>query len=171
MASYDAGKGEVIAYIMELNPQRILDVGACDGKWAKMLRGAGFNGSIDAVERFKPNAVRIMDLYDDIYVGSIASFGYRPRKYDVVIFGDVVEHMDVKAAQNSLEYARFHASEVIVGVPYRYFQGELYGNPYERHIQDDLTHELFMERYPGFELFLQPKSDYAYYRLKKGATL
>ena len=170
MASYDEGKDRIIEYILSLNPRCILDVGACDGKWAKLLRAAGFNGNIDAVERFKPNAVRIMDLYDELYVGSIVSFGYRPRKYDVAIFGDVIEHMDVSAAQQALDYAQRHAAEVIVGVPFLYRQGEIYGNPYERHIQDDLTPELFAARYPGFELYLQPKDDYAYYvkrRLEK----
>ena len=44
----------------------------------------------------------------------------------------------------------------------RVYEDDIYGNPCERHIQDDLTDELFNERYPGFKLeFAYP--DYGYY--------
>ena len=169
MASYDDGKLEVIEYIMSLAPGSILDVGACDGKWAQLLRAAGYAGRLDACEAFKPNAAKILELYDCVFVGSIGDYRYRYDYYDVVIFGDVIEHMDVPAAQFVLDYAAHNCEEVIVGVPFQYKQGEIYGNPWERHIQDDLTPEIFEERYGriGFELWLQPRRDYAYYRLKR----
>ena len=59
MASYNEGQLEVIEYIMSLAPESILDVGACDGKWAQLLRAAGYAGRLDACEAFKPNAARI----------------------------------------------------------------------------------------------------------------
>ena len=47
-------------------------------------------------------------------------------------------------------------------VPFMYPQGEIYGNPYEVHIQEDLTLEVFDQRYPGFKpIFIDSK--YAYY--------
>lgn len=169
MASYDDGKLEVIEYIMSLAPESILDVGACDGKWAQLLRSAGYAGRLDACEAFKPNAVRILDLYDSVFVGSIGDYWYRYDYYDVAIFGDVIEHMDVEAAKDVLRYAAHNCEEVIVGVPFLYKQGEIYGNPYERHIQDDLTPEIFEERYGwiGFEMFARPRGDYAYYRMRR----
>ena len=169
MASYNEGKLEVIEYIISLAPASILDVGACDGKWAQLLRAAGYEGRIDACEAFKPNAARILELYDDVFVGDIGSYWYRYYYYDVAIFGDVIEHMDVLAAQSVLFYAAHNCGEVIVGVPFNYPQGELYGNPWERHIQDDLTPEIFEERYGmiGFEMFARPREDYAYYRMRR----
>ena len=56
-----------------------------------------------------------------------------------------------------------NSSESTVAVPFFFKQGEIYGNPYERHVQDELTHSLFMERYKGFEplvLF----DNYGYYK-------
>ena len=169
MASYDDGKLEVIEYIMSLAPASVLDVGACDGKWSQLLRTSGYEGRLDACEAFKPNAAKILELYNDVFVGDIRRYEY-DIGYDVIIFGDVIEHMDAEAAKDVLRYAADRAQlDVIVGVPFLYPQGEIYGNPYERHIQDDLTPEIFEERYSwiGFKLWFQPRRDYAYYRLKR----
>ena len=54
---------------------------------------------------------------------------------------------------------------MIIGVPFLYPQDELYGNPWERHIQADLTEELFNERYPGFKMLVRPMGNYAYYHI------
>ena len=171
MASYNAGKDQVIDYIMGLYSEgykkeymRILDVGACDGKWAALLRQAGYDGILDAVEIFTPNVIKILTLYDNVFAGDIFDYRYAKRTYDVAIFGDVIEHMEILDAQFVLGYAQDSCGEVIVGVPYLYHQDAIYGNEWERHIQDDLTHELFMERYPGFERFVHPQTDYGYYR-------
>lgn len=169
MASYDDGKLEASRYILSLAPASILDVGACDGKWAQLLRSAGYEGRLDACEAFKPNAAKILELYDDVFVGDIRRYEYGIG-YDVIIFGDVIEHMDVEAAKDVLRYAADRAQlDVIVGVPFLYPQGEIYGNPYERHVQDDLTPEIFEERYSriGFEMFIRPRGDYAYYRRRR----
>ena len=183
MASYDYGKSEVIDYIVKLalekrqNMFTVLDVGACDGKWADMLRAAfereflsdAHEGEdipllrIDGVEKFKPNAARCIYKYNSFYIGGIEDYWYPADYYDVIIFGDVIEHMEVLQAQLCLERARNSASEVIVGVPYLYRQGAIYGNPYEVHVQHDLTHELFMERYPGFKSLVRPMPNYEYF--------
>ena len=169
MASYDDGKLEVVEYIMSLAPESILDVGACDGKWAQLLRSAGYAGRLDACEAFKPNAARILELYNDVFVGDIRRYEYGTG-YDVIIFGDVIEHMTVENASWVLTYAKCRTEQdIIVGVPFLYPQGEIYGNPWERHIQDDLTPEIFEERYGwiGFEMFARPRGDYAYYRMRR----
>jgi len=122
------------------------------------------------VEIFKPNAAKILDLYDEFFVGSISHYSYGYYYYDIVILGDVIEHMEVAAAQYVIDYACSNAkADVIVGVPYKYKQGPIYGNPWERHIQDDLTPELMAERYPRLELMFEAAPDYAYYHKIGGA--
>ena len=162
MASFLFGKQTAIDYLFEKFPQgsTCLDVGACDGTWSKSLRG---HFKMDAVEIFEPNILnhKLHRKYDNVWNCDIKDFSY--EHYDVVIFGDVIEHMEVKDAQKVLAFALEHADEVIVAVPYRFKQLEIYGNKWERHIQDDLTHELFMERYPGFERFIE-FSNYGYYK-------
>ena len=165
MASYDYGKEEVVRWATEHFKQysKCLDVGACDGKWYNLL-GKYFN--MYAVEVFEPNIVnhKLREKYQKVYACNIVDFRY--SWYDLIIFGDVIEHLTVKDAQCVLKYASTRCKDMIIGVPFLYKQDAIYGNPYERHIQDDLTRELFEKRYPGFELILQPVDDYAYYHKK-----
>lgn len=166
MASYSYGKREVENWI-RTHIQRgssCLDVGACDGIWSDMLRDYLI---MDAVEIYRPNAEKLFPKYREVYVGDIAE--YRYNWYDLTIFGDVIEHMTVEQAQSVLQYAREHSGDVIVAVPFMYVQGELYGNKWEKHIQDDLTEELFFERYGKWEKLVQPKKDYCYFHKGVGA--
>lgn len=167
MASYNDGKDYIVDWICERVPEGglILDVGACDGKWADLIHAKRPDIIMDACEIFKPNAARILDRYSEIFIGNITHYCYEREVYDMVIFGDVIEHMDEDDAWYALMYAERHAEDYVVGVPFEYPQGEIYGNPWERHIQDDLTPEIFDKRYPGHELILQPRPDYAYYHI------
>lgn len=159
MSSYTYGKAEICAWIRDRFPRdaEILDVGACDGIWRRLLPDYP---AMDAVEAFHGNAVRL-EGYREIFEADVRNFEY--DHYDLIIFGDVIEHMTAKQAQKVLEYARPRCRDMIVAVPFLYVQGEIYGNPYEKHIQDDLTPELFDARYPGFEVLLRAAEDYCYY--------
>lgn len=139
----------------------VLDVGACDGVWYDLLHGTDV--IMDAVEVWKPNIEKyhLEDKYDDVFNMDIREFKYT-FKYDLIIFGDVIEHMSIKDAQKVLEEAYDWAKDIIVAVPFRWPQDAIYGNPYEKHVQDDLTHEIFMERYPGFEPLIL-YDNYGYY--------
>ena len=151
MPSSDFGKEYICTWIRQRFPvtATILDVGACDGKW-KMLLGEYKN--MDAVEIFEPSAEAIKPLYRRVYCADIDGLEYGP--YDLIIFGDVIEHMSVEKAKRVLEYAKPRCNDLIVGVPYQYPQGPMYGNEYERHIQDDLTEDLFCERYKGLRIMI-----------------
>lgn len=159
MGSYNFGKEMVCAWVREnfSEPASILDVGACDGKWRLLLPEYE---NMDAVEAHLPNAERLQG-YRHVYPTDIRNFAF--TWYDLVIFGDVIEHLPVADAQAVLEYARTRCSDMIVAVPFLYRQGEIDGNPYEIHVQDDLTPELFAERYPGFRVLCRPVEDYCYY--------
>ena len=166
MGSYDNGKPEVVAWVREHFPagSTVLDVGACDGLWRRLLP----EYAMDAVEVWGPNWERLTG-YRDAYNLDIQSFRY--DWYDLIIFGDVIEHLSVPDAQAVLEYARPRCRDMIVAVPWKYKQGECYGNPFERHIQDDLTAALFAERYPGFAVLVDPGlPDYMYYHKEEGGA-
>lgn len=159
MSSYDYGKKEVVAWIREHFPTdaRILDVGAGDGKWRRLLREYE---NMYAVEAFMEN-LQWLNGYRMTYHADIRGFQY--DWYDLIIFGDVLEHLTVEEAQMVLEYAKPRCRDLIIAVPFLYEQGAIYGNPYEIHIQDDLTPELFEERYPGYEVLCDPGHGYCYY--------
>ena len=165
MGSYDYGKPEVVAWIRENYSldSTILDVGAGDGKWRQLLRRYP---NMDAVEAYGPN-LRLLNGYRKVFHADIRDFRF--DRYDLIIFGDVLEHLRVKDAQVVLDYARNRCRDMVIAVPFLYEQGAIYGNPYEVHLQDDLTPELFEERYPGFEVLCDPGHDYRYYH--KGGGL
>ena len=159
MGSYNYGKAEIVEWVKQNFPHgaTCLDVGACDGKWARLL---GDYLTMDAVEIFPPNGANL-NGYRKVFIQDIADYEY--DHYDLIIFGDVIEHMTVEKAQRVLEYAFPRCEDMIIGIPYELDQDAIYGNPWEIHIQNDLTPENFKERYPEYELLLRPTEDYAYY--------
>lgn len=164
MGSYNFGKTEAIEWIKSHFKQgdTCLDVGACDGKWAKLLDGYL---DIEACEIFLMNIRKneLETLYKKVYCCDIKNLEY--KYYDLIIFGDVIEHMTVEDAQKSIKYAWDRCKDMIVVVPYLYYQDEMYGNKYEKHLQPELTPKLFDKRYPGFEVFWE-NGEYAYYHKK-----
>lgn len=160
MGSYNYGKAQVVAWIIDrFKGGTCLDVGACDGKWADFL---GDYLDMDGIEIFEPNVERhnLSEKYSHIFVGDIKDYEY--AYYDLVLFGDVIEHMTVENAQKCIEYAKEHSSGVLIAVPYLYTQGAIYGNPWEVHIQNDLTPEVFDRRYPGCKK-IWANNEYGYY--------
>lgn len=154
------GKGEIKNFLLsKLQPNdKILDVGAGGGTYYNLL-GKNYNWS--AVEIWHETVQHISQFYNKVYEGNIIDFWY-PEEYDLVIFGDVLEHLSVKDAQECVERAKLNSKAIMIAIPYRYKQNELYGNEAERHIQDDLTPEIFDERYPGFQRIFN-NDWYAYY--------
>jgi len=162
MGSNDLGKEYICSYVRNNFPTSatILDVGACDGKWRGLLPEFP---NMDAVEAFGKNAADLMyrQIYRSVFQADIRDFQY--EWYDIIIFGDVLEHLTVAQAQRVLAYASPRCKDLIIAVPYLFEQDAIYGNPYEVHLQPDLTAENFRERYPGYEVMLSPAKNYCYY--------
>ena len=158
MGSYNIGKDVVCEWIRgHFDPEdEILDVGACDGKWRRLLDEYR---NMDAVEVFRPYAEKLTG-YRKVYIEDVCCM--KIGWYDLIIFGDVIEHMNVEDAQGVIEYAWHRCKDMIIAVPWRYIQGPVDGNPWQEHIQDDLTPEIFAERYPGFEVIFATDK-YAYF--------
>lgn len=133
----------------------VLDVGAGKGKYRLLLPEYA---CVDAVEIWAPyvTGYALHDVYRAVYQRDITElvqeFGAADVRYDLVIMGDVLEHLIVDDARITLQWLRNVAGEVLIIVPYNYEQGEEHGNPYQRHEQPDLTVENMHERYPDLRL-------------------
>lgn len=125
---------------------KVLDVGAGEGTYYNYMHD--YFNNIEAVEVFKPNIVNyeLEKKYNKVYNVNIINFEY--DYYDIIIFGDIIEHLEVEQAKKVLEYALNRCKEVIVAVPYLNPQGIEEENIYEIHKQDDLTDEIMKKRYP-----------------------
>ena len=146
--SYATYKKEITDYLKKHFNQvvTILDVGAGEGTYLPFL--LPHFSRIDAVEVFKPNIenFELEKRYRKVYNEDIRDFEY--EYYDIIIFGDVIEHLEVKEAQKVLKYAYNRCKEMIVAVPYLSPQGIEEDNIYEIHKQDDLTDKKMKKRYP-----------------------
>lgn len=160
--SYNCYKTEVAQYLKDnfSKDATILDVGAGCGTYYYYLKD--YFSDMDAVEAFQPNIdkYKLEEKYKNVYNVNILDFNY--VYYDIIIFGDVLEHLTVDEAQSVLAYALNRCKEVIVAVPYMYKQGMIEDNIYEIHKQDDLTPENMLIRYPQLKLLYSTK-EYGYY--------
>lgn len=161
--SYEYFKDEVSTFLKVSFSRKcaVLDVGAGDGVYYDLL--SDYFDKIDAVEVFEPNIekYRLREKYRQVFNEDIRNFQYSAC-YDIIIFGDIIEHLTVEEAQKVLTYAYSRCRQMIVAVPYVYKQGMVDGNIYEIHKQDDLTPEIMKERYPFLKL-LYGNDKYGYY--------
>jgi len=128
---------------------KILDVGAGIGTYFDLLSPHGYV-NIDCVEIYEPY-IRNFDLenkYQNVFLGDVCELNINFSDYDLIIIGDVLEHIDVLSARNLLN--KITNSFVIVAVPFESEQGEHFGNVYETHLQPDLTLYSFLTTYNGY---------------------
>ena len=161
--SYGYFKSEIKQWFLNNIPtsKRILDVGPGQGTYSNLLRNHGYR--MDAVEIWAPyvDEFNLRTKYDNVYIGNIMQFDW--HKYDVIILGDVLEHLSVDDAQSLIGQIHLSGIRCMVAIPYTMRQdGDEYGNIYETHLQPDLTPEIMLTRYPE----LQPiyaNTKYGYY--------
>ena len=139
--SFDLGKQYVKNIVGRVKHDRMLDVGAGSGTYAKLFPKSEWTG-IEVWETYI-NQFNLNDLYKDIIVGDVRSFRFPTLgKFDVAIAGDVLEHMTADEAVFVVNNLRAIADTVIVSIPIGHHpQGEFEGNPYETHVVDDWTDE------------------------------
>jgi hypothetical protein len=132
---------------------RVLDVGPGRGTYAKVLKGLGL--TIDAVEIWTPYISRygLEAKYNRVISEDIRL--WQDFDYDLVIFGDVLEHMSADDSLLVWKKASLQATYGMISVPIiHYPQGESHGNPHEVHIQDHLTPDQIRTDYGPFEVDL-----------------
>lgn len=132
------GKDAALAWYEEIRPRTVIDVGAGSGTYARALHGnSPWRGRWAAVEAWEPYVDRyeLHGLYDAVVVADARRLVAPFFRADLVIAGDVLEHMPRADAVRLLDAFRAHAAHLIVSVPVLHLdQGDVYGNPYERHV-------------------------------------
>lgn len=115
----------------------IVDIGAGGGTYPRLL-GSGYTWI--GIEIFEPyvDKFKLLDYYQEIVIGDVVDLFNMAKepKGDLIIFGDVLEHIDKYAAKNLLRKALAKFKHVVVSIPMEdsYPGKEHYGNIHERHI-------------------------------------
>lgn len=142
----------VLAFVTELEPRSVLDVGIGFGKYGLLFReyldvNARTTGSlpfdprtrrvrIDGIEAFQPYVTDLQHgIYDTIYTGEALALLPGLDAYDLVFMADVLEHFTKADGRRVLTEALGKANRgVLVVTPAIDFeQGPEFGNPYEVH--------------------------------------
>lgn len=128
--------------IARLQPKTVIDVGAGAGIYAEITRRASPDAHITAIEAWQPY-IQQFDLknkYDEVInadVREVESF-----KADLVIFGDVIEHMSKADAQELWARVSYDAEYAMISLPIvHWHQDAINGNPYEVHVEEDWNTE------------------------------
>lgn len=125
-------------------PNTVTDIGPGEGIYAKLFRPAHHGVWWTAVEIFRPyirkyglkNTAKRTGMYDEIHVLDAREAPDHLYHRDLVVLGDVAEHMpreDAIALLQRIETAG--AWNILISVPIvESTQGEVDGNPHEAHV-------------------------------------
>jgi len=138
-----------ISKIKELNPTTVLDCGAGAGIYLDLIRKEiGDNVIVDAVEVWMPyieqfNLANRYNSLHNIDLREISNF-----RYDLVILGDVLEHMTEEEALKVWDLVASQAKYAIISIPIiHYHQDAINGNPYEVHVEEDWNTEKVLKKF------------------------
>lgn len=124
--------------LIRLKPKRVIDVGIGYGSYGKMIKDCYNKCEIIGIEIWKPyikKFPRLVEYYDDIIIGNIKKLINDTKIYgDLIIFGDVLEHLSHKDAINIVERASKKFKFIIINSPVGFQpQKPVLRNPYEKH--------------------------------------
>lgn len=149
--SHPESRGWVIRKIRESKATKILDVGAGSGTYYNALKRNGYHrASVDAIEIWKPyiDEFNLSSKYKNVFEVDVRE--WKDFDYDVVIFGDILEHMTKDEALAVWSRVSDQAKNAVISIPIiHYHQGHINGNPYEEHVKDDWSHTEVVESFSG----------------------
>ena len=141
---------ERITALGAADPVRVLDIGPGAGTYAKLLRGPAVS-RLTGIEVWEPyvTTYRLAQYYDEVIVGDAREVDFPDT--DVVILGDVAEHMSKFEAEALWAKAsRAARRAVYLSIPIvHYEQDPIEGNHHEIHVVPDWNHDKVLAAFPG----------------------
>lgn len=131
----------VMNEVLSLQPKSVLDIGVGFGKFGALIREYTdiWNRRkknitiIHGVEIFKEYKNPNWEHYDYIYDGDIAEYPFSFGQYDMILFLEVLEHIEKKKALELLNIFR-NKCKVLLFSYTNSPQGEAFGNIHETHL-------------------------------------
>ena len=148
----------IVDLVMQAAPRFILDIGIGFGKygllcreytdiWQRRYARCEWQVIIEGIEPYRPYIGSLQaEIYDHIHIGPVLDVLPDLGRYDLILFIDVLEHLERDAGERALGLISEHSERAIVTTPVRMSaQGEVFGNVRERHVTQWTRPEL--ERY------------------------
>jgi len=160
-----ANKEWVLEKIKQIKPRHILDVGTGSGVLEEIVR-KNFERSIriDGIEAWAPyvEEFRLMERYDNLF--NVDARQWPAWDYDLVMFGDVLEHMSESDSVKLWDQMSKQAKNAIITIPIiHYPQGASFGNPYEIHHEEDWNTERILKTFKGIKEYKEFEITGAYW--------
>lgn len=136
---------DLIAFVHANQIRTVLDVGVGRGTYSRILRR--HVERIDGIEAWEPYVEQyaLRSRYATLTLADVrdlAAADSRFDGYDLVIFGDVLEHMTPTEAAEVWTWAHGVASWGMISLPREHWpQGAERGNPFEAHDHEHITGE------------------------------
>ena len=135
--------------IRELQPKMVVDVGPGVGTYSDLAREHTPGATWKCIEAWAPYIPQfgLWQKYDHVIVGDIRHVDLHSVTFapDLVIVGDVLEHMAKAEARSVLRLLQAWADNVLVSVPLAHHdQGDVNGNWFEIH-RDHWTHNEMLD--------------------------
>lgn len=138
-------------YCLErVQPRTALDAGPGRGIYGSIIASVSPDCETTGVEIWEPyvKTYSLDRIYDRLIVSDIRE--HDDFNFDLVIFGDIMEHMKASEAIALWEKSRQQARWGYLSIPIIHHpQEEIDGNPYERHVDEDWSHERIMDSFAG----------------------
>jgi len=136
--SDDIVAGYVREQVRAIRPRSVVDFGAGRGKMGAMCRELHGDGvELTAIEGCAPTAAMLTrgGIYNNVHEGLLQDWIDRNTlKFDLAIFGDVLEHLTRRQAITALNATLAFAANVIVNIPLRNLHQDGHDdNPLEAH--------------------------------------
>lgn len=127
-------------WIIKLNPQKVLDIGAGEGTYSTLARN---KGTWTALEAYYPYVAQynLEDKYDKVIVGDARYIDYaKIGRQDLIIAADMLEHMTKQEAKDLIVELTKHTEYLLICFPVQHLDQHDELNPFEEHI-DHWTEE------------------------------
>jgi len=135
--------------IKEINPKTVLDVGAGQGVYLDIIRrDLPSSTHVTAVEVWQPyvDQFNLINRYNDLIIDDVRNI--ENFNYDLVIFGDILEHMSEDDALTVWDKVSKQAKYALISVPIiHYHQDAINNNPYEVHVEEDWNTERVLGKF------------------------
>ena len=152
------GKDLSIRLLQRLNPyfkfRQILDVGPGAGNYSRLLRPVLPEAAWTGLEIWEPYVERfcLADYYDRIVLADVRNWD-PDCDYDLVLMGDVLEHMQKSEAQECVQRFLDHTQLLLISIPIVPMPQEAFdGNPYEVHVKVDWSDEEVLKSFPNISM-------------------
>lgn len=148
-SSHPENKIWIMKKIKEIAPKTVLDVGAGEATyWEFITSFVDKNISIDAIEVWEPYVeyFKLKEKYDQVFIVDAREFN--DYKYDLVIFGDILEHMSEEDALKLWDKCSKQAKYAVISIPIVHMpQGAYNDNPYEIHVEENWDSEKVLNKF------------------------